>query len=47
MGKRDEEAENPNTYYDFNQELEFPVQIGSKMIPEYPIRSMSESYAQL
>ena len=34
-------------FYNFNKELEFQVQIGSKMIPEYPIRSLSETYSQL
>ena len=45
MGLQD--VENADTFYDFNQELEFQVQIGNKMIPEYPIRSLSESWAQL
>ena len=45
MGWQD--VDNAETYYDFNQEFEFQVQIGSKMIPEYPIRSLSETYSQL
>ena len=28
-------------------EMEFQIQVGSKMFPEYPIRSISESYAHL
>ena len=39
--------ENLGVFYDFTKELEFQVQIGSKMIPEYPIRSISETYSQL
>ena len=30
--------------YNFNQELEFQVQIGSKMYPEYPCRSLSQAF---
>ena len=33
--------------YDHSKELEFQMQIGSKMFPEYPIRSMAEIYYQL
>ena len=33
--------------YSKTHELEFQVQIGSKLFPEYPIRSLSEAYAQL
>ena len=33
--------------YSKAHELEFQVQIGSKLFPEYPIRSLSETYAQL
>ena len=47
MGMQPESTENPNTYPDFNQELAFQVQIGSKMIPECPVCSLSEPYAQL
>jgi hypothetical protein len=33
--------------YNDGQELELQVQIGSKLYPEYPIRSVSESMSQL
>ena len=33
--------------YDKNYELEYQIQIGSKLFPEYPVRSLSESFAQL
>ena len=33
--------------YDKDYELEFQMQIGSKLFPEYPIRSISESFSQL
>lgn len=33
--------------YDKAYELEFQMQIGSKLFPEYPIRSLSESFSQL
>ena len=33
--------------YDSGKELEFQVQIGSKLFPEYPIRSTSEFFSQL
>ncbi len=33
--------------YNSNKELEFQIQIGSKQFPEYPIKSMAESFAQL
>ena len=33
--------------YDFDKELEIQVQIGSKLYPEYPIRSLAEAYYQL
>ena len=33
--------------YNFNNELQLSVQIGSKLFPEYPIRSASEAYYQL
>ena len=29
--------------YDFNEELEYQIQIGSKMIPEYPVRSLAHA----
>jgi len=35
------------TSYSKAHELEFQIQIGSKLYPEYPIRSLSESFAQL
>ena len=33
--------------YNKGYELEMQVQVGSKLFPEYPLRSLSESYAQL
>ena len=33
--------------YDKGYDLEFQMQIGSKLFPEYPIRSLSESFSQL
>ena len=33
--------------YDKRLEIEVQLQIGSKLFPEYPIRSISESFAQL
>ena len=33
--------------YNKAHELEFQVQIGSKLYPEYPIRSLAESFVQL
>ena len=33
--------------YNFSQELEFQVQIGSKMYPEYPCRSLSQAFYEL
>ena len=33
--------------YDFNKELQWQVQIGSKMFPEYPVRSLAETFYQL
>ena len=33
--------------YDSEKEMEIQVQIGSKLYPEYPIRSVSESFSQL
>jgi len=33
--------------YDTSQELEVQIQIGSRLFPEYPIRSVSESFYQL
>ena len=33
--------------YDMGKEVELHVQIGSKLYPEYPIRSASESFSQL
>ena len=35
------------TSYSKAHELEFQIQIGSKLYPEYPIRSLAESFAQL
>ena len=33
--------------YDKDYEMEYQIQIGSKLFPEYPVRSLSESFAQL
>ena len=33
--------------YDSSYELEYQIQIGSKLFPEYPVRSISEAFAQL
>ena len=33
--------------YDKGYELEYQISIGSKLFPESPVRSLSESYAQL
>jgi hypothetical protein len=35
------------TDYDYNKELQLQIQIGSKLYPEYPIRSLAEAYYQL
>jgi len=36
-----------NLLYDKGYELQYQIQIGSKLFPEYPVQSVSESYAQL
>ena len=36
-----------NLLYDKGYELEYQIQVGSKLFPEYPVRSLSEAYAQL
>ena len=33
--------------YDYDRELQWQLQIGSKMFPEYPCRSMAETFYQL
>ena len=33
--------------YDFTKEIEYQVQIGSKQMPEYPCRSLSEAHSEL
>ena len=33
--------------YDYNKELQWQIQIGSKMFPEYPVRSLAEAFYQL
>ena len=33
--------------YDFNKEFQWQLQIGSKMFPEFPCRSMAETFYQL
>jgi hypothetical protein len=35
------------TAYDHSKEVEFQMQIGSKLFPEYPIRSLAEAFYQL
>ena len=35
------------TNYDYNKEIEFQMQIGSNLFPEYPIRSLAEAFYQL
>ena len=36
-----------NGTYDFLREVEYQVQIGSKMIPEYPVRSAAQAFYEL
>ena len=36
-----------NLLYNKGLEMEYQIQIGSKLFPEYPVRSLSESYSQL
>jgi hypothetical protein len=36
-----------STVYDSGYELEYQVQIGSKLYPEYPVRSVAEAFSQL
>lgn len=38
---------NDSATYNSGYELEIQAQIGSKLLPEYPVRSVSESFAQL
>lgn len=33
--------------YRFDREIEFQIQIGSKLMPEYPIRSLAEAFSHL
>ena len=33
--------------YEYNKELQWQLQIGSKMFPEYPVRSLAETFYQL
>ena len=44
MGARVADADH---IYDFKKELEYQVQIGSKQIPEYGCRSISQSHSEL
>jgi hypothetical protein len=37
----------PNQIYDPTKEMEFQIQIGSKLFPEYPMRSVAEVFYQL
>ena len=39
--------DNAAPLYDKGYELEYQIQVGSKLFPEYPVRSLSESFAQL
>ena len=34
-------------YYNSAQELEYQIQLGAKLYPEYPVRSVAEAFAQL
>ena len=34
-------------HHDATKELEYQLQIGSKLYPEYPVQSLSEAFAQL
>jgi hypothetical protein len=36
-----------NGDYDYSKELQWQIQIGSKMFPEYPVRSLAETFYQL
>ena len=33
--------------YDYNKELEYQIQIGSNMFPEYPVRSINQAFYEL
>ena len=35
------------TSYDSDYEIQYQIQIGSKLFPEYPVQSVSEAFAQL
>ena len=37
----------PNLEYDSGYEIQYQIQIGSKLFPEYPVQSVSEAFAQL
>ena len=38
---------NSSAIYDSSKEMEFQIQIGSKLFPEYPVKSLGEAYYQL
>jgi hypothetical protein len=38
---------NSSATYDPSKEMEFQIQIGSKLFPEYPVKSLGEAYYQL
>jgi hypothetical protein len=38
---------NSSATYDPTKEMEFQIQIGSKLFPEYPVKSLGEAYYQL
>ena len=38
---------NSSATYDSSKEMEFQIQIGSKLFPEYPVKSLGEAYYQL
>ena len=38
---------NSSAVYDVSKEMEFQIQIGSKLFPEYPVKSLGEAFYQL
>ena len=38
---------NSSAVYDPSKEFEFQIQIGSKLFPEYPVKSLQEAFYQL
>ena len=41
------DADYTGAIYDFSKEFQWQLQIGSKMFPEYPCRSLAETFYQL